>query len=275
MVSARTVRHTLSGDSVSQVNMALRLSVLGAALLLQGCLQQPKPVVPAGLSPAPPARTTLMTEALAEAEDLRAAMAAVRIKAAKQTAALRTAQGQVSTLRNREIEHVATIAHLEKELSTIRTERDGLQKEVTDLRAQAENIPQLLKMVAHVRIMETSMKGMMSSIDALSNETAQLKKQITQQRAAGIKTHRSIPSGLTGHGPHAGNRDFVVVKAGDSLWRLARRYGTTVAELKTLNDLDRDLILVGQILNVPSPAHSLDEPDPVEPLKANNQTHNE
>lgn len=216
-----------------------------------------------------------MTEALAEAEDLRAAMAAVRIKAAKQTAALRTAQEQVAALRNREIEHVATIARLEKELSTIRTERDGLQKDVTELHAQAENIPELLNMVAHVRVLETSMKGMVSSIDALSNETAQLKKQITQQRAAGMKTQSSIPSGLTQPGPHAGERDFIVVKAGDSLWRLARRYGTTVTELKTLNDLDRDLILVGQILNLPSPAESLDEPGPVEPLKANNQIHNE
>lgn len=216
-----------------------------------------------------------MTEALAEAADLRSSMAAIRINAAKQTASLRTAQGQVSALRNREIEHVATIARLEKELSTIRTERDELQKKVAELRAQAENIPQLLKMVAHVRILETSMKGMMSSIDALSNETAQLKKQITQQRAAGTTAQRSIPSRLTRHGPHTGNRNFIVVTAGDSLWRLARRYGTTVAELKKLNDLDRDLILVGQILSVPSPAESLDEPEPVKPLKAYNQTHDE
>ena len=267
----------MSGDSVphTKVNMALRLSVLGTALLLQGCLQQPKPVIPAGLPPAPSARTTLITEALAETEDLRAAMAAERIKAAKQTATLRAAKEQVSALRNREIEHVTTIANLEKELSTIRTERDELQKEVAELRTQAANVPQFLEMVAHVRILETSMKGMASSLDALSNETAQLKKQITQQRAAVVNTQKSIPSGQAGHGPHAGHRDVIVVKRGDSLWRLARRYGTTVAELKTLNDLDRDLILVGQILDIPSPAESLDEPDPVESLKAHNQPHNE
>ena len=267
----------MSGNGLShtEVSRGVRLGVLSLALLFHGCLQPPKPVVSAGLPPVPPARTTLITEALAEAEDLRAAMAAERIKAAKQTAALRAAKDQVSALRNREIEHVATITHLEKELSTIRTERDGLEKEVSELRARAENIPQLLEMVAHVRILETSMKGMASSIDALSNETAQLKKQITQQRAAVANTQKSIPSGQAEHGPHAGHRDVIVVKRGDSLWRLARRYGTTVAELKTLNDLHRDVILVGQRLNIPSPAESLDEPDPVESLKARNQPYDE
>ena len=246
------------------VNVAFRLCVFVAALVLHGCLQPAKPVVSSGPSPAPPTGTTLMTEALAEAEGLRTAMAAERIKAAKQTATLRTAQRQVSALRNREIEHVATISRLKKELSEARTERDKLQGEVTEFRAQAESVPQLLKMVAHVRILETSLKGMSSSIEALSNETAQLKKQIRRQRAGATPAQESAPSGQAGRGPDPGDGDFIVVKRGDSLWRLAHRYGTTVAELKTLNDLTRDVILVGQLLKIPSPAQSLDEPDPVE-----------
>ena len=269
--------HTMNGDSFpyTKVNMALRLCVLVATLLLHGCLQQPKPVVSASLPPAPQARNTLMTEALAEAENLRTAMAAERIKAAKQTAALRTVQIQVSALRNREIEHVATIANLKKELSRVKTERDGLQKEVGEFRTQAENVPQLLKMVAHVRILESSLKGMVSSIDTLSNETAQLKKQIAQQRTAGVNTQESMPSGRAELGPHANPKDVIVVKRGDSLWRLAHRYGTTVAKLKALNDLDRDLILIGQLLRIPSPAESLDEPDPIESLKARTQFRDE
>ena len=39
------------------------------------------------------------------------------------------------------------------------------------------------------------------------------------------------------------------VKAGDTLWRIAQRYGTTVARLAGINQLaDPDLIYVGQIL---------------------------
>lgn len=212
-----------------------------------------------------------MTETLAEAEDLRTAMAAERIKAAKQTAKLQTARNQVSVLRNREIEHVATIATLEKELSTVKTERDELQKEVTEFRAQTANVPQLLQMVTHVRILETSLKGMVSSIDRLSNEMAQLKEQTNEQRAMAMRPQKRAPAGLAQYGPDDNETVSIVVKRGDSLWSLAHRYHTTVAKLKTWNNLDRDLILVGQVLKLLPPAPLHDDPDLDESLKAANQ----
>ena len=42
-----------------------------------------------------------------------------------------------------------------------------------------------------------------------------------------------------------------VVQAGDTLWLLARRYGTTVDALKKLNGLTSDLLNIGQILQIP------------------------
>ena len=42
-----------------------------------------------------------------------------------------------------------------------------------------------------------------------------------------------------------------VVQAGDTLWLLARRYGTTVDALKRLNGLTNDLLNIGQILQIP------------------------
>ena len=255
----------------TEVSLSFRLCVFGTALFLYGCLQPPKPAVSPSLSPSPLPQATLITEVLAEAEDLRTTMAAERIKAAKQVAKIRATQNRISVLRNREIEHVATIADLEKELSLVKTERDELQREVTQLRAQAANVPQLLKMVAQVRILETSLEGMVSSIDTLSNETARLKGEVKKQQAMAARSQKPESSGLAEHEPHAEDTDSIVVKRGDSLWRLAHRHATTVAELKTLNHLESDVILVGQVLKIPSPATSLGEQHLVESRKANNQ----
>jgi len=44
-----------------------------------------------------------------------------------------------------------------------------------------------------------------------------------------------------------------VVQSGDTLWRIAQRFGTTVDELVKLNDIGNpDLILVGQVLVLPA-----------------------
>jgi murein DD-endopeptidase MepM/ murein hydrolase activator NlpD len=51
-------------------------------------------------------------------------------------------------------------------------------------------------------------------------------------------------------GAHAGEA-VVVVEAGDTLIAIARRYNTTVAEIKLANGLTSDVIRVGQTLRVP------------------------
>ena len=41
------------------------------------------------------------------------------------------------------------------------------------------------------------------------------------------------------------------VRAGDSLWTIAQRHGTTVEELRSLNKLRSSRIFAGQVLEVP------------------------
>ncbi|GEM_PF-3993620 len=57
-----------------------------------------------------------------------------------------------------------------------------------------------------------------------------------------------IPS--DGGAPPAGRVEHVV-KAGETLFSIARQYGTTVQEIKRLNGLETDVIYVGQVLVIP------------------------
>lgn len=42
------------------------------------------------------------------------------------------------------------------------------------------------------------------------------------------------------------------VRSGDTLWLLAQRYGTTVAEIQRLNNLTGDMLNIGQVLKIPT-----------------------
>jgi membrane-bound lytic murein transglycosylase D len=46
---------------------------------------------------------------------------------------------------------------------------------------------------------------------------------------------------------------FHTVRAGDSLWTIARHYGVRVADLREWNDVEGDLVRVGQRLRVAAP----------------------
>ena len=49
---------------------------------------------------------------------------------------------------------------------------------------------------------------------------------------------------------NAGTLDTYTVKAGDTLYSIAKKYGLTVSELKQLNYLTSDILSIGQVLNI-------------------------
>lgn len=65
------------------------------------------------------------------------------------------------------------------------------------------------------------------------------------------ETYRGIEQNVPLPGTGTGTVEYVV-QAGDSLWLIARRYGTTVDELIRLNGLTSDLLNIGQVLRIPS-----------------------
>jgi len=58
------------------------------------------------------------------------------------------------------------------------------------------------------------------------------------------------------------------IKPGDTLWGIARRYGTTVGALKAANGLKGDLIFPGQVLRLPGAAPLPPRPPVSQPSRA-------
>ena len=235
------------------LSLFFSICVLGGGLLSGGCAHRVKPTITKMPHSDPPSQNTLVLEAKAEASVLRSNLASERIKSAKQAANLRLLQDQAFSLRDREAEHVATISRLKSELETLRTERDRLKNENSDLRAKTAGLPELLKMVTQIRTLETSLSGMTSSLQSLSGEISHMKQDIKNKDAApsiSVKKNptRGRPSALR---IDPSNTEIISVERGDSLWRLGRQYGVSIKELKALNDLKSDLIVVGQTLKVP------------------------
>ncbi|TFG91897.1 MAG: LysM peptidoglycan-binding domain-containing protein, partial [Syntrophobacterales bacterium] len=50
--------------------------------------------------------------------------------------------------------------------------------------------------------------------------------------------------------PKGGDVGTYSVKEGDSLWLIAKRFGTTISEIKALNGLPRNDLSIGQIIKV-------------------------
>lgn len=63
--------------------------------------------------------------------------------------------------------------------------------------------------------------------------------------------YQGIEQNVPPIGPETGSFEYTV-RAGDSLWLIANKYGTTVDAIKRLNGLTSDLINIGQVLKIPS-----------------------
>jgi len=68
-----------------------------------------------------------------------------------------------------------------------------------------------------------------------------------------------IPNGETSENNDTTTQENYIVKSGDSLYSIAREFGTTVDEIRNLNNLTSNLLSVGQILRIPGNSNNTTE----------------
>ena len=86
-------------------------------------------------------------------------------------------------------------------------------------------------------------------LDSSKDDTSQLKNDWPRYAEAVVK---SIAEYLDIPYSNIKDDNNYIVKAGDTLWNIAKKYNTSVNELKQLNNLNTNMLKVGMSLRVPS-----------------------
>jgi LysM repeat protein len=242
-------------DSMNKLAIRRRLCLVGLGLLLWGCAAEPTLWME---NDAGRRRVDLVVrEAQAELSTLRQEVAAARIAAAKKEAELPELRRQVAELQR-------TAEAKQAELAAIRTDRDRLLQTKTDMEQQVAESPAPHQSLAEVAETRTKLKELEASQAVLTAELAQIKGDLA--RARGKAGGRAGKPAATSPMPEASTKPApaaeavtpsdrrpvrIAVERGDSLDLIARLYGVSVADLKAINGLRNDLILVGQELVIP------------------------
>jgi len=277
------------------------LSLLGLSLLLWGCAAEPtirmesdaaRRRVDLVVRDAQAEVSTLRQE-VAAARIAAAKKEAELPELHRQVAELqRTAeakQGELAALRADRDRLLQTKSGLEQqvaelqrtaeakqgELAALRADRDRLLQTKTDVEQQVTESPAPYQSLAEVAETQTKLKELEASQAVLMAELAQIKGDLARARgkaggrAGKPAAARPMPEASTKPAaaaealtPSDRRPVRIAVERGDSLDLIARLYGVSVADLKAINGLRNDLILVGQELVIPRPPSMGPQPGP-------------
>lgn len=242
-----------------------------AALLSVSCASTSSVLPAAELEAARRHAASVIREVRAEMATLRADLAAARISAAKKEAELRQLRRQVAELTR------ATEAK-EVELLAVRIERDRLLEMRNEAKAKLAELTESRPTGPAPKATQAKLRDLESALVALSSEVAEIQKGLVQVRTSAQAKHeapvvaaqtrrRTVLEPVADAAGRSSEPPFQVlaspvdeelqpiwltIKRGDTLWRIAWRYGLTVRALKEANGLDSDLIRIGQWLVIPT-----------------------
>ncbi len=204
---------------------------------------------------------------------MRAELATARIAAAKKEAELQELRQIVAQLRQENAE-----AH--HSLLTVRRALEARQVDVERRQGEQAEASQARNADAVTALERTVM--------ALTAEVGQLKAQLDQVTAQAVRDNVSamnaskkrlvrptqtetvppltgatavagglasaLPIAAPGRVPESSTQ--IIVQSGDTLWRIARRYHVSVAELRRANRLEGDIVHTGHVLTIPGPTQT-------------------
>lgn len=236
---------------------------LFSALILAGCAEfDPGPTVE-DLQLTIDALKTQTRDAQRTVADLRAELETRRQELGAALVARAQSEGKLREVERRLAEARQVVELQREELARARDERAGMSHGGRNLRAQLRQLQQ--KLAQHDQLEQQ--RADLARSQVRSRAVGRTRQQeVTVERAerndaarrAAIPAARVNPASPRSLDPFQPVDDStalplgkIVVKSGDTLWSLARRYRVNLTELRAVNQLATDRILAGQDLFLP------------------------
>lgn len=125
-------------------------------------------------------------------------------------------------------------------------------KSLNNLSSNLLSIGQILKIPTSTN--DTYLTYKVVSGDNLYNLAKIYNTTVNELKNLNNLTSNNLSIGQVLKIPTISTNDYInyIVKSGDSLYSIAKKYNTTVNEIKILNNLDGNLLKLGQVLKIPS-----------------------
>lgn len=149
------------------------------------------------------------------------------------------------------IDQEQIIATLRQQVAELKSGRlDSFVQELQNLEKKLLQVTKKQdKIVADIRQLSSHANDTTTALSQYKDKIAQFEKSIHGQNAQ-LQEISKIKEGISKLA-EAEQKKTYTVKAGDNLEKIARDHSTTVDELKRLNKMTTDLIVIDQLINLP------------------------
>ncbi|QVL57698.1 MAG: LysM peptidoglycan-binding domain-containing protein [Simkaniaceae bacterium] len=149
------------------------------------------------------------------------------------------------------IDQEQTIASLRQQVAELKSGKlDSFVQELQNLEKKLQQVSKKQdKIVTDIRQLSSHANDTTTALSQYKDKIAQFEKAIQGQNLQ-LQEISKIKEGITKLSQAESSRTYSV-KAGDSLEKIARDQKTTVEELKRLNQMTTDLIVIDQLINLP------------------------